>query len=624
MMRPRQHELETASSRAFEEALPESWVARRQSPDYGIDYLIEIFKGADPTGDMFGVQLKATETADSRRPTVSLRVSTRDYWASFDFPVLVVLWGAAQNRLWWKWAHHHDPWKEDPGQQSFTLRFAQDSNVRSQEAQIAIRDEVRAWRSWHRELPRPLSLVVQVQAEGLGGMRAGEVRARLRRRFDPFRDVIRLTADPASSPYFRMTVQPERTVIRAVGGPSSTLHHEDEAIRNVDEFIGSWTADVLLLIGLRLVRFGAGGLGARLAAGAVSDASAVQVPDVAFEVVQILASHNRVDELMLLLRRLDFVEASEPGVAAAAAMMHPATAMSDDGRQRACDLYVEWAESSVSEGRLNHAARLTYNAARILMDFDPSRAAALLEQAAQYDDGYLDRDYWWRDLGGARFLSGHYEGAVDAYERAIAMGRQDALPLLADAMLFAGDFQASLDLFRQIAADSRLSTPEWRLKQRLLEYLIGAGTGVLEDNRVDPQQMLGERLADLDALLQTGTATPAEREESFNVLLGGALLAETSVPAWGLAIVAASEESSTIFSDVVVTAWKFCGDEILDFLQDAPVERELVSDVRRVLRDLPLGEDSPREIRFIAESGSYESLLVAPTGSTEEDLPEGA
>ncbi len=61
MKRPRQHIIETISKKAFEEIIPDEWVYRELTPDYGIDYQVEIFNNEEATGKSFFVQLKGTD-----------------------------------------------------------------------------------------------------------------------------------------------------------------------------------------------------------------------------------------------------------------------------------------------------------------------------------------------------------------------------------------------------------------------------------------------------------------------------------------------------------------------------------------------------------------------------------
>jgi len=61
MKRPRAHEIETQSRQIFERSIPASLVARPQTPDYGVDYDVEVFKDKATTGVTFKVQLKGSE-----------------------------------------------------------------------------------------------------------------------------------------------------------------------------------------------------------------------------------------------------------------------------------------------------------------------------------------------------------------------------------------------------------------------------------------------------------------------------------------------------------------------------------------------------------------------------------
>lgn len=68
--RPEQHRSEDSSRRAFEALLPEEWVYRQLSHDYGIDGEVEVFSGGEATGLIFKVQLKGT-----RRDVRTVRLS---------------------------------------------------------------------------------------------------------------------------------------------------------------------------------------------------------------------------------------------------------------------------------------------------------------------------------------------------------------------------------------------------------------------------------------------------------------------------------------------------------------------------------------------------------------------
>jgi hypothetical protein len=205
--RPRQHELETESRRAFEAALPAAWVARSQIDDYGVDYHVEVFRDQQATGLLFAVQLKAVERLHGM-PSARVRWRTYHYWDALDMPVLVVLWDAKSRRMWWDWAYHFDPWGLDTTSEEFTFRFSPDHLWDRDATPGALVAEVVAWRTWHRGLSTPIELAVSIDPAGVGGVPPGRLLAALRRRLADVSQVVELRNDP---------LHPVRLSMRATG-----------------------------------------------------------------------------------------------------------------------------------------------------------------------------------------------------------------------------------------------------------------------------------------------------------------------------------------------------------------------------------------------------------------------
>ena len=89
MKRPKQHITETKSRKAFENFLPDEWVTRSLTPDYGIDYLVEIFKDKNSTGKFFYVQLKGTEKEiSSDQVEIKLKISDLEYYRTLPLPII--------------------------------------------------------------------------------------------------------------------------------------------------------------------------------------------------------------------------------------------------------------------------------------------------------------------------------------------------------------------------------------------------------------------------------------------------------------------------------------------------------------------------------------------------------
>src|SRR5687768_10659876 len=109
--RPREHQLEGESNRAFESSLPSRWVPRRTHPDYGLDYTVEIFDEDNRgTGLSFHAQLKSTDEPDLARAlrSVRFRRDTADYYRAQKLPVLIVLYHAPTQQLFGRWFHAYN------------------------------------------------------------------------------------------------------------------------------------------------------------------------------------------------------------------------------------------------------------------------------------------------------------------------------------------------------------------------------------------------------------------------------------------------------------------------------------------------------------------------------------
>lgn len=84
--------------------MPLEWVVRTQSPDYGIDFQVEIFKGERPTGLLFEVQLKGVSEARLANGVYQVRLSTdhlRHYVQDRVLPVIIVFVEVRSAQVFW-------------------------------------------------------------------------------------------------------------------------------------------------------------------------------------------------------------------------------------------------------------------------------------------------------------------------------------------------------------------------------------------------------------------------------------------------------------------------------------------------------------------------------------------
>lgn len=104
MKRTRSHEIDTQAQRIFLARIPVGWVARKQDPDYGIDYEIQIFHKRKSTGIWFRIQLKGTEKYRETEDSILMPFKTdtiRYYLNKVPFPVFLVVVLTQREEIYW-------------------------------------------------------------------------------------------------------------------------------------------------------------------------------------------------------------------------------------------------------------------------------------------------------------------------------------------------------------------------------------------------------------------------------------------------------------------------------------------------------------------------------------------
>jgi hypothetical protein len=109
MNRPRQHILETISKKALEQIIPDEWVVRPLDPDYGIDFMVEVFKSGKSTGDFFYIQLKGTDQKVKKsKIKVAVKYSTLQYFSTLPLPILFLVYSTRDKKFRGLWINEYN------------------------------------------------------------------------------------------------------------------------------------------------------------------------------------------------------------------------------------------------------------------------------------------------------------------------------------------------------------------------------------------------------------------------------------------------------------------------------------------------------------------------------------
>lgn len=151
-----QHEIDTNALRFVQTKLTPDWVERSyRERDYGVDMMLEVFHGGEPTGTLALLQIKGRDAAfDDDNVALSVPVKTLLYVRAFATPVFLVHVSITSQRAYFVWLQKYintrltatNPrWTK---QEEVTIHFPQDntwdalglSKVRQLATYVAHRD----------------------------------------------------------------------------------------------------------------------------------------------------------------------------------------------------------------------------------------------------------------------------------------------------------------------------------------------------------------------------------------------------------------------------------------------------------------------------------------------------
>ncbi|WP_164984167.1 DUF4365 domain-containing protein [Oerskovia turbata] len=599
--RPSQHRLEEASRVQFAARAPASWaVSGPIEPDYGLDLTVEIFRGDEATGLRFGVQLKATEGPTS---AVSVKVASLNYWLEQDIPVLVFRWSSELGRAWFRWAHLIQP-PQQPAQETLRLAFS-DADIWQEDTPAKIEREVQAARTIRRGAIR---LPVRVTCTGSGstiGVSAGSAVNEIRRAMRRYPSIVSTAISGPTEMVLRIRIERNELRVDVPGtSPRIIQYGKTERPRSSgDEYdrLRTLVNDALFATAAQLDSIGCTKEAAKILL------SILDEPSVAYSdgLATAIAVLSRSGERKAMTRLLD--RARVAGADHASLVASLVSTPVDEGDSIAVMLR-SWVDSNVKAGDFESAAPLAYNLAGRAAQRQLCVAIQLMNQAADLDLSYRDRDYWNREIAGLFFLAAEFDAAANHYRRAIELGDESARVLLGDALMHVGRYAESLECLG--AVGDSVNEAEFRLKSWCLELLVEE-SGITEQTR---DCFRAERICDTDSLSIEGARQalvqdllcPAalwrvgvqlleegDVEPGVRYLLGATFSDPGNARAWVelIGTVQAAGISEDVARDVLLCARQFAGDEVLD--RAWQIDAEAGAQLQTIFEDLPAFEGKP-------------------------------
>lgn len=477
-LRPREHQLDSEAQKAFESALPPTFVPRQQSPDYGIDYTVEVFDDSgQATGLMFNVQLKGSDLPlEKALSSIRFKTGTADYFRSLTLPVLVVLFHRPSSSLYCRWFHAYDPdlaknsvWDEETRKSvPFVFRHSDLWTDDTPGALVVGATGFEYFRSPALILPLPLHVAGPPELEA-------ELTLAIRGHLAPADEVVFVERGVPDARALSVTVQPETLQLSIGDVASITMPRspDDSPIVVADQTAG------LLVAALAMV--GRAEIASRVAS-RVGPSGVLRHADLATltaGAMHMSGNFATAIDFEDRLRRSNEPEEREAAIAFAMFDVTSSKPRSTELHDKATSLARENVDRLTAEGNNVEAAMAAYNLGGEFRRQKNAQAAvgAYLE-AADLDPRYLARAYFHGDLAGMYFESNEFDLSATHYRRALDLENGGLTPiLLADALLWTGEYEESLARMAAWNAE-HLGDPdcaEWRLKEAALRRFHSEG-----------------------------------------------------------------------------------------------------------------------------------------------------
>lgn len=474
-IRPRQHELETISRRVFEGLLPYGWTTNFATVDkeYGIDGEVGVFEEGKATGLSFKVQLKATD--DTNEPaSESISIKSYNYCdkISIDIPVLMVLYHAETNNIYVKWFHEFDPYYDksgkkanrDPNSESIAFYwFKDDLWIENSISKIKNDLEIIRKLKTHQFI-LPFSLKLNVNLSNIRGISIPTLSNQLNSN-ESLKNIFEfkfLGNDNQGEVY----VDNEKIEFWFYQQKKMTFHIEKFNFSQTD------LIELVMLCSIRpLINIGLDLEACSILSQIINSRFLYNCSDfrnIAFETFIRNAKWECFSELF------DKIIDTIPKVSDKNDIVGLIVYLSSIliyNRQIIPSAILSYLQLKLDNSLAiddESQGHIYYNQAN-MNKHDCKKAFSLYNKARKFRPKYLNYDYFLKEVAGALFHLKRYKLSATLYEKAYNLKTDTSiLPLYADALLFSGKYEKSLEIF----VSSQSWDCEWKLKMKLLNEFI--------------------------------------------------------------------------------------------------------------------------------------------------------
>ena len=419
--------------------IPEEWTISIPDADYGLDMLVEIVKDDKTTGKFFFIQSKGTDKG-VRKGKIDYRIDVehlKDY-SRIKLPILFVLYSRSENKFWGCWINsiYSSLSENEKHRKSLTLSFRESDNITADSL-------------WAINEVFSLDIVNSITIRASGIITDGISKLNKQIQSLVQSEIDSLIAEGDKFSIINVDIQYKGdlndgcVIVSSRNGsimiPIMIESYDFLYLKPVSSSdCPTFVRDILLSIAVLSSDFSCKSIEYVLTN--ISKSSISIVPREVWEGFIMNIPSGMFDKLMKAFKL--FVQ-EEQLLLAQLVMMK---VFIDDGA-----LYPRLVQQFINEVKDDSMKGcLYYNLANSLRQYDKSTdSISCYIKARKYEPDYLNRNYWWKELAGVMFVSGHPRFAELFYKKAMSLSEENDthnLPLLlSDCLVVQGKYAEACD-----------------------------------------------------------------------------------------------------------------------------------------------------------------------------------
>ncbi|RZK37235.1 MAG: DUF4365 domain-containing protein [Pedobacter sp.] len=630
--RTQNHIIEEESRHFFKSLLPDMWICRDKSEDYGIDCEVEIFdEKGNPTGLVFWVQLKGTSSRDTKViQQFSFKNEKLDQFKNYNLPVLIARYSTIDKTIFFRWAKSvyrlnrelkntkisfldQDEWNNSTPGKIKNYLFRQ--NIISQGG---IRFPIKTFLHL-----RPLDISSTVPYSNL---------VLIKNYISSKRNYFSVTNEESDS-LLQINIEQQQLVFCFTDLAFATLGLDFSALSTTSE------DDILNYI---MVTFCASlfelhrkDLGSAVFFNENLFPIASQVPDYLSDLLPHLLSGPEMKNTMRLLNNFLKEEQQDNFIEG---IIHIFCLSERDNLD---DEQLELVEEFLLQ-RLQQTRKWNtpmgigiscYNLANFYRGINAHKAAVFYYlEARRHHTIYVKHAYFFHELAGQLFLLGRYKFAESFYRKALALDPSSfmAKALIADCMICAGHYKlgvAQLDEFLLEKQDKTDNIDEWYLKYSCLYTLLENGYPEMQIRNPEKSDILAANDEYENALMEdllcplawynkgVIDANEGNEQSAFLAFAMAGTICNKDIPAWTNATLLSLNPNidKTFLVYVIKTAHFFNGQDYVNSVFQALSQTD--DEHRNIIMELldktlPKTFERPALIRFFQNEQSYVPIYL--------------